>query len=82
MKKQTECVIKEALAKLRADLRTSWGYAPEIAEMFNTTPREIYNVAHGRKKNPLILKALIERAQGSDPSIQLLAGYLSASTQS
>lgn len=79
MEQVTEPNIKEALGKLRADLKASRGYGPRIAKKFKIETEEVYNVAHGRKKDPMILKALIDEARNSanqkDPSLQLLTEY-------
>lgn len=79
MEQISETSYKEALAKLRTDLKAAWGYAPRIARKFRVKTDEVYNVAHGRKKDPTILKALIDEARSTanqkDPSLQLLSDY-------
>ncbi|MDO6389058.1 hypothetical protein Q4E40_02880 [Pontibacter sp. BT731] len=83
---------QQALHDIRAKLSKRRGYATRIVQALNNKPlrgkqlvekqREVYNVAWGRIKNPVILQALIKEAEAAqthtDPSIEIISNYLSS----
>lgn len=79
MNQEPARLYDKALAKLRKDLKTKWGYAPRIANSLKVPVSDVYNVIHGRKKSPVILKALVNEALQvqADESFDIVSNYLS-----
>lgn len=70
----------EALGKLRAELKLKRGYGSRICTKLKISRSDVYNVAWGRSKNPIILKALVDEAKnGQSPtteSFEIISSYL------
>lgn len=69
-----------ALLDIRSKLTLRRGYASRIAQKLKVKHNEIYAVAWGKKKDPLILQALVDEAKESikqiDPSYMIVNQYL------
>lgn len=84
MKEQSE--IKEHLRQLREKL--GWGYAPKavkvLQEKYNrkVEGQDIYNVAHGKVRDEIILKVLcelaVEKKSAGDATIIMLKEAIAA----
>jgi hypothetical protein len=81
---------QQALADIRSKLGKRRGYATRVANLVSANvlqgkelrakQLEVYNVAHGRIKNPVILQALIKEAEAvhADPSMEIISKYMSS----
>lgn len=71
---------EEALGKLRAELHLKRGYGSRICQKLKVKRHEVYNVAWGRSKNPVILKALVDEAKNAQTtateSFSIISSYL------
>lgn len=69
-----------ALIDIRSKLTLRRGYASRIAAKLKVKHNDIYAVAWGKKKDPVILQALVEEAKDSakhmDPSYMIVNQYL------
>lgn len=85
MEQIKELDYKEAMINVRARLRLKRGYASRVvnklkAKKLKVELTDVYNVAWGRVKNPVILEALVEEATSThaDPSTEILTRFLKA----
>lgn len=80
MKHSESQTYQTALNDIRAKLTLRRGYASRIANKLQVKHNEIYAVAWGRKKDPIILQALVDEAKESvkqlDPSYMIVNQYL------
>lgn len=74
---------KEALRDVRSRLKLKRGYGSRVVKKLSTPKMpvqltEVYNVAWGRIKNPVILEALVEEAttEHKDKSKEIITRYL------
>jgi len=72
--------LKEVLTDVRSRLKLKRGYGLRIAKKLKVTRFEVYNVAWGKSKNPMILQALVDEAiaHESDPNQEIITKYLKA----
>ncbi|MBF9252446.1 hypothetical protein I2I11_03995 [Pontibacter sp. 172403-2] len=67
----------EAINTLRDQLNMRRGWGGRVSRQLHIDRREVYNVAHGRTRNPEVLQALISEAEkGPDPSIELMSNFI------
>ncbi len=69
---------QNGLQELRSKLVSKRGYGSRVADRLKVELKDVYNVAHGRIKNPVILQALVEEAKSEyiDPSVAILNRFL------